>query len=67
MYFAGNLGKNISKNLTSKNSQKPLGHTKQSSTNSIKNASKTAEVAGDLIKNIISDETTTGLKNFTAE
>ena len=38
--FAPNMGKNISKNLSGKYSQKLLGHTKQSTTDALKTISK---------------------------
>ena len=48
-----NIGKNISKNVSSKHNQKVLGHTKQSITDAMKNASKrtiqTAEATGNFI------------------
>ena len=62
-----NIGKGISKNLSSKYSQKLLDHVKQSNTGAIKTASKraiqkTAEATGDLIGiKLLS------LKNFTTE
>ena len=40
--FTKNLGKNIGKNVSSKCSQKLLEHTKQSSTDAFKTASKRA-------------------------
>ena len=54
---------NISKNLSSKYSQKIIGHAKQSATIASKTAStraiqKTAEVTSDLIDNKIADRTT---------
>ena len=53
----GNMGKNISKNLTSKYSQTLLYHAKQSTTNVLKTASKRA-----IQKNSRSNWS---LKNFT--
>ena len=52
--FARNIGKNISKDLSSKYSQKLLDHAKQSATNAFQTPSKraiqkTAEATGDLI------------------
>ena len=55
-----NIGKNISKSLSGKYSQKVLGHAKQSATDALKTSSKkvidkTAKATGDLIcKNIAS-------------
>ena len=40
--FARNMGKNISKNLRSKYSQKPLDHAKRSAIDALKTASKRA-------------------------
>ena len=50
------MGKNISKNLSSKYIQKPLDHAKQFATDALKTASKrviqkTAKATGDLIGN----------------
>ena len=58
-----NLGKNISKILISKYSQKPLDHGKQSATDALKTVSKrviqkTAETTGHLIGNKIADKVT---------
>ena len=55
-----NIGQNISKNLSGKYSQKLLDHSKQSTTDDFKTASKrairkTAEVTGDLIGNKAAD------------
>ena len=49
-----NIRKNISKNLSGKYSQKPLGYAKQSATDALKTASKrpiqkAIKVTGDLI------------------
>ena len=57
------FGKNISKNLSNKYSQKLLDTAKKSTIDAIKTASKgaiqkTAEAAGDLIGNKIADEIT---------
>ena len=54
------MGKNISKNLSSKCSQKILDQAKQSATDPLKTASKRAiqkiaEATGDLIGNKIAD------------
>ena len=51
--FAKNIGKNINKILSSKYSQKPLDHAKQSATDAVKTSSKrviqeTAEATGNL-------------------
>ena len=59
--FAENIGKNISKSLSCKYSQKLLEHSKQSSTDALKTVSKraiqkTAEATGDLIGNQIAIE-----------
>ena len=64
----GLFAKNISKNLSSKYSQKLLNHTKQSATDAIKTAStrtiqKTAEATCDLIGNKIADRITKLSKN----
>ena len=67
-----NDGKNITKTLSSKYSQKRLDHAKQSATDAFKTSSrwairKTAAVTGDLIGNKIPDKVTwfskTSLKN----
>ena len=55
-----NIGRNISKNLNSKYSQKLLDHAKQSATNALKITServiqKTAKTTSDLIGNKITD------------
>ena len=60
---------NISKNLSSKSSQKIIGHAKQSATIASKTAStraiqKTAEATGDLIDNKIADRTTKDTKTL---
>ena len=57
------IGKNISKNLSSKQRQKCIDHAKQSATDELKPASKrsihkTAEESSDLIGNKISDKNT---------
>ena len=57
------MGKNISQNLSSKYSQKPLDHAKQFATDALKTASKRliqkrAKAAGDLIGNKIADRIT---------
>ena len=57
------MGRNKSKNLSIKCSQKLLGHAKHSATDVLKNSSrrfiqKTAEAIGDLIENKIADEIT---------
>ena len=56
--FAKNIGKNINKILSSKYSQKPLDHAKQSATDALKTSSKrviqeTAEATGNLTENKI--------------
>ena len=65
MSFAKNMcktnGKNISKSLSGKYSQKPFDHAKQSATDAIKTFSKrviqkTAEATGDLIGNKIANK-----------
>ena len=60
--FAQNMGKNITKNLSGKHSQKFLDHSKRSAADAFKNYfqksnSKTAiqKATGDLIGNIIVD------------
>ena len=55
------IGKNVSKNLSSKYNQKLLDHAKQFETDALKTASrtpiqKTAEATGDLIGNKITDK-----------
>ena len=55
-----NIGKNISKNVSDKYSQKRLNHAKQSTTDTLRTASKkaiqkTAEGNGDLIGNKIAE------------
>ena len=62
-YGLWTIGKNISKNLSGKHSQKLFGHAKQSATNVFKTASKraiqkTAEATGDLIGNKIAHRIT---------
>ena len=57
------MGKNISKNLSSKYSQKLFDHAKQSTTDALKASSKrviqkTVEGTGDLIGNKIADKIT---------
>ena len=42
MTFARNMGKKISKNVSSKHSQKFLDHAKKSATDSLKTVSKTS-------------------------
>ena len=61
--FDRNMGKNISQNLSSKYSQKPLDHAKQFATDTLKTASKRviqkrAKATGDLIGNKIADRIT---------
>ena len=61
--FDRNMGKNISQNLSSKYSQKPLDHAKQFATDALKTASKRviqkrAKATGDLIGNKIADRIT---------
>ena len=56
MSFAENVGKNISKSLNSKYSEKLLNHAKQSETDAFKTSlkiliQKAAKVTGDLIGN----------------
>ena len=68
MYFA----KNIGKNLSNKYGQKLLDRAKKSTTDAIKTASKraiqkTEEATGDLIGNKISDKTTSISKRSSAE
>ena len=58
--FARNMGKKISKTLSSKCNQKLFDHDKQSATDALKVASKrsiqkTAEASGDLIGNKVAD------------
>ena len=58
LFFARNMGKNISKNLSGKYCQKRLHHTNQSTTDAIKTVSKraiqkTAKTTVDLIGNKI--------------
>ena len=62
------LGKNVSKDLSVKYSQKLLGHAKQSATDALITTSKrvvqkTAETTGDFISNNIDDKITEVLKN----
>ena len=57
------MGWHISKNVSSKYSQKPFDHAKETATDALKPASKkviqkTAEATGDLIGNKISDKIT---------
>ena len=52
-----NIGINISKILSGKQSQKIFDHAKESATDPFKNAS-TVETAGDLIRNTIADKIT---------
>ena len=63
MYFA----KNIGKNLSNKYGQKLLDRAKKSTTDAIKTASKREESTGDLIGNKISDKTTSISKRSPAE
>ena len=63
-----NIGKNISKSLRGKYSQKLFDHAKKSATDALKTSSKgiiqkTAEVTGDLIGNKIADTITKVSKN----
>ena len=63
-----NIGKNISKNLGGKYSQKLLDHAKQSATDSFKTASKrgiqkTAEATGDLLGSKNADKITKVSRN----
>ena len=58
-----NIGKNISKSLSGKHSQKLLDHAKQSETDAFKTDSKraiqkTAEATSDLVGNKIADRIT---------
>ena len=57
LFFAKNMSKKITKNLSSKNSQKFLDHAIQSATDTLKTALKkwfkTVEATGDLIDNKI--------------
>ena len=53
--FAENMGRSISKSLSSKDSQKLLDHAKQSATDALKTSSKrviqeTAEATGDILE-----------------
>ena len=62
------IGKNISKSLRGKYSQKLFDHAKKSATDALKTSSKgiiqkTAEVTGDLIGNKIADTITKVSKN----
>ena len=59
-FFAGNMGKNISKSLTHKYSQKPLDHAKQSATVAFKTATKRVilKTADDVIGSKITDKVT---------
>ena len=62
------MGKNISKDLSGRYSQKRLDHAKQSATDAFKIASKrviqkTAEETGDLIGNKIANKIIGVLKN----
>ena len=58
------IGKNITKNLSGKYSQKPLDHTKQSDTDALKTISKraiqkkTAETTSDMISKKIAKKIT---------
>ena len=59
--FARNTGKNISKNVSSRYSQKLFDHAKQCATDELKTVSKrtiqkTAEATGNLIRNKIVDK-----------
>ena len=63
MSFAKNIGRNISKNLSSKCCQKHLDHAKHVSTDAIKTSSKrftrkTTEATNDLIGNKFADKIT---------
>ena len=63
MSFAKNMGRNLSKNLGSKYSQKLIDHAKLSATDVLKTSSKrfiqkTAEATGDLIANKIAGKIT---------
>ena len=63
MSFAKNIGRNISKNLSSKCCQKHLDHAKHVATDAIKTSSKrftrkTAEATNDLIGNKFADKIT---------
>ena len=62
------IGKNISRNLSGKYSQKLLDHAKQSATDAFKTASKRAiqkiaKATGDLIKNEIANKISKVLEN----
>ena len=64
-----NIGKNISKNLSSIHSQKHFNHAKQSTTDALKTISKraiqkTPEATSDLIENKIADKITRVSKAF---
>ena len=50
-----NIGKNISKNLRGKYSQKLLDHAKQPATNAVSNVSKKIHLYPEQRKNIIDD------------
>ena len=65
--FAKNIGKNTSKSLSGKYSQKFLDHAKQSGPDAFKTnlkiiIQKTAEITGDLIGNKIADRITAAWK-----
>ena len=67
-YFLLKICKNISKNLSGKNSQKLLDHAKKSATDALKTSSKkliqkTGEATSDLIGNKIADRITKVSKN----
>ena len=67
------IGKNRSKDLSGKYSQKPFDHAKKSAADALKTSSKriiqkTAEATtGDLIGNEIANKTTRVSKKFTTE
>ena len=72
MSFAENVGKNISKSLNSKYSEKLLNHAKQSETDAFKTSlkiliQKAAKVTGDLIGNKIADKITRVSENATTQ
>ena len=68
--FSKYIGKDVSKNISGKYSQKPLDHVKQSATNVFKTASKTsiqktAEATRNLIDNRIADKIKQSFKKVT--
>ena len=68
--FPKYIGKDVSKNISGKYSQKPLDHVKQSAANVFKTASKTtiqktAEATKNLIDNRIADKIKQSFKKVT--